>query len=69
MLLTGKSSMSMTDCNVACTDSVICRSEDKLRGTNHIHFGEKFLNYVTLPVIPPKAETGLAETVKEVVGL
>lgn len=30
------------------------RSEEKLRGQNHIVFGPKFSNYVTLPVIPPK---------------
>ncbi|EOD47416.1 putative x-pro dipeptidyl-peptidase (s15 family) protein [Neofusicoccum parvum UCRNP2] len=30
------------------------RSETKLRGQNHICFGPKYLNYVTLPVIPPK---------------
>jgi len=32
-----------------------CRSVEKLQGTNFIHFGEKFANYVTLPVIPPKS--------------
>ncbi|OJD33959.1 x-pro dipeptidyl-peptidase (s15 family) protein [Diplodia corticola] len=30
------------------------RSEEKLRGVNHIVFGPKYSNYVTLPVIPPK---------------
>ncbi|KAK7508954.1 Alpha/Beta hydrolase protein [Phyllosticta citriasiana] len=30
------------------------RSEQKLRGMNHISFGPKYTNYVTLPVIPPK---------------
>ncbi|KAI9732768.1 MAG: hypothetical protein M1834_003706 [Cirrosporium novae-zelandiae] len=30
------------------------RSEKKLRGQNHIHFGLKYSNYVTLPVIPPR---------------
>jgi len=30
------------------------RSEEKLRGMNHIHFGPAFENYVTLPVIPEK---------------
>ncbi|KAF4548662.1 Hypothetical protein D9617_26g078750 [Elsinoe fawcettii] len=30
------------------------RSEEKLRGVNHIHFSDKFENYVTLPIIPPK---------------
>ncbi|KAK5152785.1 hypothetical protein LTR04_006321 [Oleoguttula sp. CCFEE 6159] len=32
------------------------RSEQKLRGSNHIHFGPKSLNYVTLPIIPPKSK-------------
>ncbi|KAG9583592.1 alpha/beta-hydrolase, partial [Aureobasidium melanogenum] len=32
------------------------RSEEKLKGTNFIHFSDKFVNYVTLPVIPPKEE-------------
>lgn len=30
------------------------RSEEKLRGTNHILFGGAFENYVTLPVVPAK---------------
>ncbi|KAB2573922.1 putative x-pro dipeptidyl-peptidase (s15 family) protein [Lasiodiplodia theobromae] len=30
------------------------RSEEKLRGVNHIVFGPKFSNYVTLPIIPPR---------------
>lgn len=30
------------------------RSTSKFAGQNHIHFGEGFDNYVTLPVIPPK---------------
>ncbi|KKY21023.1 putative x-pro dipeptidyl-peptidase protein [Diplodia seriata] len=30
------------------------RSEEKLRGVNHVVFGPKYSNYVTLPVIPPK---------------
>ncbi|KAK4934305.1 hypothetical protein LTR66_015640 [Elasticomyces elasticus] len=30
------------------------RSEEKLRGQNHVHFGPNHLNYVTLPIIPPK---------------
>ncbi|KEZ43318.1 hypothetical protein SAPIO_CDS4764 [Scedosporium apiospermum] len=30
------------------------RSTEKFQGTNHIHFGPQFVNYVTLPVIPPK---------------
>ncbi|PKS12540.1 hypothetical protein jhhlp_000748 [Lomentospora prolificans] len=32
------------------------RSAEKLQGTNHIHFGPQFQNYLTLPVIPPKQE-------------
>ncbi|TKA80572.1 hypothetical protein B0A49_00624 [Cryomyces minteri] len=32
------------------------RSEQKLRGSNHIHFGPESLNYVTLPVIPSKLD-------------
>jgi len=34
------------------------RSVEKLQGTNHIHFGEKSVNYVTLPIIPPKSVGG-----------
>lgn len=30
------------------------RTTEKFAGQNHIHFGEGFENYVTLPVIPPK---------------
>ncbi|KAJ9649321.1 hypothetical protein H2199_000096 [Coniosporium tulheliwenetii] len=30
------------------------RSEEKLRGFNHILFGPKCLNYVVLPIIPPQ---------------
>ncbi|KAF2192027.1 X-Pro dipeptidyl-peptidase protein [Zopfia rhizophila CBS 207.26] len=30
------------------------RSEAKLRGMNHIHFGPRFLNWVSPPIIPPK---------------
>ncbi|KXX75396.1 Cocaine esterase [Madurella mycetomatis] len=33
-------------------DDPIDRSPDVFRGMNHIHFGEQFLNYVVLPVIP-----------------
>jgi hypothetical protein len=32
------------------------RSEAKFKGLNHIHFGDKFINYVTLPVIPSKED-------------
>jgi predicted acyl esterase len=30
------------------------RSEEKFAGWNHLHFGEKAVNYVTLPIVPPK---------------
>jgi predicted acyl esterase len=30
------------------------RSVERFGGMNHLHFGEKFVNYVTLPVVPPK---------------
>ncbi|KAF2158255.1 X-Pro dipeptidyl-peptidase protein [Myriangium duriaei CBS 260.36] len=30
------------------------RSESKFAGNNHIHFGPKYLNYVTLPIIPKR---------------
>ncbi|KAL1891089.1 hypothetical protein Sste5346_007915 [Sporothrix stenoceras] len=30
------------------------RSPEKFQGNNHIHFGPRFSNYVTLPVIPAK---------------
>jgi len=33
---------------------VIDRSEEKFQGTNFVHFSDKFVNYVTLPIIPPK---------------
>jgi len=39
---------------IFCHDDPTDRSEEKLRGVNHIHFGRSFVNYVTLPVIPPK---------------
>ncbi|KAA8617367.1 X-Pro dipeptidyl-peptidase protein [Pyrenophora tritici-repentis] len=29
-------------------------SEEVFAGFNHLHFGEKFVNYVTLPIVPPK---------------
>ncbi|RAK93768.1 alpha/beta-hydrolase [Aspergillus costaricaensis CBS 115574] len=32
------------------------RPEEKLLGLNHVHFGPKFHNYVTLPVIPAKED-------------
>ncbi|KAI5460931.1 Alpha/Beta hydrolase protein [Mariannaea sp. PMI_226] len=28
------------------------RAVDKFQGTNHIHFGSQFVNYLTLPIIP-----------------
>lgn len=36
------------------TADAFFRSEQKLAGKNNVHFGPKYLNYVTLPVIPPK---------------
>ncbi|KAF4980022.1 hypothetical protein FZEAL_3884 [Fusarium zealandicum] len=33
-------------------DDPVDRSPEKLQGLNHIHFGPKLQNYVTLPVIP-----------------
>lgn len=30
------------------------RSEQKLAGKNNIHFGPKYVNHLTLPIIPPK---------------
>jgi hypothetical protein len=35
---------------------VIFRSQEVFRGFNHIHFGPRLENYVTLPIIPPKEE-------------
>jgi hypothetical protein len=35
-----------------CTVLTIARSAEKLSGKNSIHFGPKYLNYVTLPIIP-----------------
>ncbi|KAF1352588.1 Alpha/Beta hydrolase protein [Delphinella strobiligena] len=46
------------------------RSEDKLRGTNNIHFGPQFENYVTLPIIPPKdSVANLVEQMRASTGL
>ncbi|KAF1933861.1 X-Pro dipeptidyl-peptidase protein [Didymella exigua CBS 183.55] len=30
------------------------RSEARFAGWNHVHFGDQFVNYVTLPIVPPK---------------
>lgn len=30
------------------------RSQEKFAGLNNLHFGEKLVNYVTLPIVPPK---------------
>jgi hypothetical protein len=30
------------------------RPKEKLAGMNHIHFGPRYENFVTLPVIPSK---------------
>ncbi|KAK7899773.1 hypothetical protein LTR67_003518 [Exophiala xenobiotica] len=41
-------------CGIFQHTSPVDRSEAKLAGNNSIHFGPKYLNYVTLPIIPPK---------------
>ncbi|KAH8688909.1 X-Pro dipeptidyl-peptidase C-terminal non-catalytic domain-containing protein [Phaeosphaeriaceae sp. PMI808] len=33
-------------------NSEVDRPQDKFAGMNHIHFGEQFENYITLPIIP-----------------
>lgn len=33
-----------------------CRSVEKFQGFNHVHFGPRFENYVTLPIIPNRKE-------------
>ena len=49
-------------------NGVTLRSEDKLAGTNNIHFGDKFANYVTLPVIPAKGIAGdIASSLKSII--
>lgn len=35
-------------------DDPVDRPKEVFEGWNHIHFGPKFENYVTLPIIPPK---------------
>lgn len=30
------------------------RPEERFAGTNHVHFGPRYLNWVTLPIVPPK---------------
>ncbi|GME34932.1 Alpha/Beta hydrolase protein [Neofusicoccum parvum] len=35
-------------------DDGVDRPADVFQGLNHIHFGPKYENYITLPVIPPK---------------
>jgi len=32
----------------------IDRAPDTFQGTNYVHFGPQFLNYVSLPLIPPR---------------
>lgn len=44
---------------------VLNRSEAKLAGKNNIHFGPKFLNYLTLPIIPATSTGDLVAQVKE----
>ena len=31
------------------------RPVEKLEGTNSVHFGGSFVNYLTLPIVPPKS--------------
>lgn len=40
-------------CGVFQHKSPIDRAPEKFEGRNHIHFGPQFVNYLTLPVIPP----------------
>jgi hypothetical protein len=51
--MTGKSMQCATS-KILFTADGFFRSEQKLAGKNNIHFGPKYINYVTLPVIPPK---------------
>ncbi|SPQ25600.1 808529c1-3046-4a45-998e-04deac6c5173 [Thermothielavioides terrestris] len=37
-------------------DDPVDRSKEVFEGFNHIHFGPRFENYVTLPIIPPKED-------------
>jgi len=56
--MTGKSMQSATS-KILFTADGFFRSEQKLAGRNNIHFGPKYINYVTLPVVPPReAEDG-----------
>lgn len=41
-------------CGIFQHKSPVDRAPDKLAGKNHLHFGPKFVNYLTLPVIPRK---------------
>lgn len=34
--------------------TTLSRPESKFAGLNHIHFRSNFLNWVSLPIIPPK---------------
>ena len=34
-------------------DDPVDRSPEVFQGTNHIHFGKRYENYLTLPVVPP----------------
>jgi hypothetical protein len=51
--MTGKLVQSATSKILFTADGVF-RWEQKLAGKNNIHFGPKYINYVTLPIIPPK---------------
>ncbi|AEO67473.1 uncharacterized protein THITE_2116352 [Thermothielavioides terrestris NRRL 8126] len=37
-------------------DDPVDRSKEVFEGFNHIHFGPRFENYITLPIIPPKED-------------
>jgi hypothetical protein len=52
--MTGKWMQSTTSKILFTADGFFFRSEQKLAGKNNIHFGPKYINYITLPVIPPK---------------
>jgi len=36
-------------------DTSMRRPQDVFGGTNNIHFSGEHINYVTLPVVPPKS--------------
>ena len=36
------------------SSNIMVRAVERFQGMNHVHFGPKYLNYVTLPIIPPR---------------